>query len=161
MLLTKTQTKQCDLKNFSTISEEQKENDKISFQICETHRQSINQKIQEALITYCVCVFLFHVYPGKKTENIMLQCMKKYGIFPTDKCKFNLSIVQVFEMALDTKHYIQFVVLFVHTVFSSLNHVQTARESPHLNIDFRSLGNGLNSYIRICIYARLYHPYQL
>ena len=49
----------------------------------------------------------------------------------------------VFEMALDIKHYIQFVVLFVHTVFSSLNHVQTARKSSDLNIEFRPLDNGL------------------
>ena len=37
------------------------------------------------LITYSVCDLLFHGYPCKPPENIMLQCLKKYGNQPTDK----------------------------------------------------------------------------
>ena len=37
----------------------------------------------------------------------------------------------------------------------SLTHVETARESPYLNMDFRSFDNGLETAIRIDIYARI------
>ena len=40
---------------------------------------SVNQRIQEDLITYCVCDFLFHGYTCKVTGNMMLKCLK-YGI---------------------------------------------------------------------------------
>ena len=37
------------------------------------HSKSVNQRIREVFITYCVCDFLFHGYPCILTENMMLQ----------------------------------------------------------------------------------------
>ena len=41
------------------------------------HRESVNQRIREVLITYCARDFLSHVYFCMSRENKMLQCLKK------------------------------------------------------------------------------------
>ena len=41
--------------------------------------EDLDQRIQEAIITYCVCDFLFDGYPCKPTEDMMSQCQKNMG----------------------------------------------------------------------------------
>ena len=70
------------------ISEELWKTDKISFQTCEgiyQYKYNTDQRIQEVLITYCVFDCLVHGYPQcKPAKNMMLQCLKTYGIQPID-----------------------------------------------------------------------------
>ena len=60
------------LATFLMISEEHLENYEISFANVNGHRELVNLRILGILITYCVCDFLFYVYPYMKKENMML-----------------------------------------------------------------------------------------
>ena len=48
------------------------DNDEILFQNVYGHRESVVLRVQEMLITYCFCDFLFHGYPCMTKENVML-----------------------------------------------------------------------------------------
>ena len=84
--------------------------------------KSLNQMIQRVLIAYCVFDLFIHGYPCKKTENMMLQWMKKYGIHPTDKWQSNLSILLFWNAYLWSGSSYQILwtvcVLFVYTLLS-------------------------------------------
>ena len=72
--------------------------------------KSVNQRIREFLIMYCVCDCLFHGYPFKYDIKMMLQCLKNYGIqlLISDgllSVSFKSEML-IFEMALVIKHYI-------------------------------------------------------
>ena len=60
------------LANLIMISEEHWKNDEISFQNVYGHRESVDLRVQEVLITYSFCDFLFHGYPCMTKENVML-----------------------------------------------------------------------------------------
>ena len=47
-------------------------NDEILFQNVFGHRESVNLRVREILITYCFCDFLFYGYPCTTIENMML-----------------------------------------------------------------------------------------
>ena len=58
------------------------------------HRDPVSLRIRGMLITYCVCDFLFYVYPFTKRENGMLKSRKNNGFQLTDKRQTNLSNLQ-------------------------------------------------------------------
>ena len=70
---------------------------------------SVNQRILDVLITYCVCDFLFHGYPCKpKEKNVTV------GIPPTNdipiyiSCKFDMFIFEMVLVILKTLCYVSF-----------------------------------------------------
>ena len=60
------------LANLIMISEEHWKNDEIWSQNVYRHREYVVLRVQEILITYCFCDFLFHGYPCMTKDNVML-----------------------------------------------------------------------------------------
>ena len=67
-------------------------NDKTSFKMCEVCKSKDTRSSRY--------IFCFHGYLCKRTENMMLQCLKNYGIQSTDKWQFIRSIQQVWDAYL-------------------------------------------------------------
>ena len=68
----------------------------------------LNIKRYDMLVTYYICDFLCQGHPWMRTENIVLQWLRKYGIQATSKCHSNLSTMG--------SSYVRFVLHFVQTV---------------------------------------------
>ena len=73
------------LTNYIILSEKQWENYEISLQML-LGISNLYIKWYDMLVAYCVCDVLYQGHPCMRTENIMLQCQRKYRIQGTSKC---------------------------------------------------------------------------